>query len=286
MAATAVEAWDERWATSEGRADWLVPHPAVAALVPVLKARGVQHVLDLGCGVGRHALLFAEHGFAVEAIDGAAAGLDFARREGGRARPPTEPTPGRCRRAAFRRRELRLCVVVERHLSRYNGRCRPPPRRDLARPEVRWALSGYDAVEAGCAIRPRPASRPRHLHPWQRRHGAPALLLRLGWSRRTLRRLRASLAHPGGAAPPWLVALAHPRRTAVNGNGRYRRRRGGQWLEIAYRRELLERTYPELHARFESSHSQCGRDGGHSLSRRSVDMDGDCRIGGSGTTRN
>jgi SAM-dependent methyltransferase len=69
MAATAVEAWDERWATAEGRADWLA-HPAVAALAPVLKARGAQHVLDLGCGVGRHALLFAEHGFAVEAIDG------------------------------------------------------------------------------------------------------------------------------------------------------------------------------------------------------------------------
>ncbi len=81
MAATAVEAWDERWATPEGRADWLTPHPAVAAVVPVLKARGAQHVLDLGCGVGRHALLFAKHGFTVEAIDGAAAGLDFARRE-------------------------------------------------------------------------------------------------------------------------------------------------------------------------------------------------------------
>jgi tellurite methyltransferase len=81
MAATAVEAWDERWAMPEGRADWLVPDPAVAGLVPVLKARGAQHVLDLGCGVGRHALLFAEHGFAVEAIDGAATGLDFARRE-------------------------------------------------------------------------------------------------------------------------------------------------------------------------------------------------------------
>src|SRR5947207_347788 len=40
MAATAVEAWDERWATPEGRSDWLMPHPAVAALVPVLKARG------------------------------------------------------------------------------------------------------------------------------------------------------------------------------------------------------------------------------------------------------
>jgi hypothetical protein len=45
MAATAVEAWDERWTTPEGRADWLAPHPAVAALVPVLKARGTQHVL-------------------------------------------------------------------------------------------------------------------------------------------------------------------------------------------------------------------------------------------------
>ena len=82
MAATAVEAWDERWATPEGRADWwLVPHPAVAAVVPVLKARGTRRVLDLGCGVGRHALLFAEHAFAVEAVDGAAAGLDFASRE-------------------------------------------------------------------------------------------------------------------------------------------------------------------------------------------------------------
>ena len=80
MAATAIEAWDERWATPEGRDDWLVPDPAVAALVPVLKARGTQHVLDLGCGIGRHALLFAEHGFAVEAIDGAPAGLDFVRR--------------------------------------------------------------------------------------------------------------------------------------------------------------------------------------------------------------
>src|SRR6059058_3252168 len=32
-------------------------------------------------GDGRHALYFAEHGFAVEAIDGAAAGLDFACRD-------------------------------------------------------------------------------------------------------------------------------------------------------------------------------------------------------------
>src|SRR5690348_5702802 len=79
VSATAVEAWDKRWATSEGRADWLDPDPAVIAIVPELKARGVRRVLDLGCGVGRHALLLAEHGFAVEAVDGNAAGLSVLR---------------------------------------------------------------------------------------------------------------------------------------------------------------------------------------------------------------
>jgi SAM-dependent methyltransferase len=77
--ATAVDAWDARWATEEGRADWLDPHPAVVALLPELKVRGARRALDLGCGVGRHALLLAEHGFAVDAIDGATAGLAFAR---------------------------------------------------------------------------------------------------------------------------------------------------------------------------------------------------------------
>jgi SAM-dependent methyltransferase len=79
--ATAVEAWDARWATEEGRADWLEPHPDVVALLPELRVRGVRRALDLGCGVGRHALLLAEHGVAVEAIDGSAAGVDFAREQ-------------------------------------------------------------------------------------------------------------------------------------------------------------------------------------------------------------
>jgi tellurite methyltransferase len=74
---SAVEAWDARWASEEGRADWLDPDPAVAALLPELKARGARRALDLGCGVGRHALLLAEHGLAVDAFDGSAAGLRF-----------------------------------------------------------------------------------------------------------------------------------------------------------------------------------------------------------------
>jgi 2-polyprenyl-3-methyl-5-hydroxy-6-metoxy-1,4-benzoquinol methylase len=77
--ATAVEAWDRRWATDEGRAGWLDPHPSVVAVLPQLRSRGVRTVLDLGCGVGRHSLLLAEAGFNVEAIDGSEAGLEVLR---------------------------------------------------------------------------------------------------------------------------------------------------------------------------------------------------------------
>src|SRR5580704_15378834 len=78
ISTTAVEAWDKRWTTAEGRVDWLDPDPDVMALLPELKERGVRTALDLGCGVGRHALFLAEHGLAVEAIDGSAAGLKVA----------------------------------------------------------------------------------------------------------------------------------------------------------------------------------------------------------------
>jgi tellurite methyltransferase len=77
----AVEAWDQRWATPEGRADWLDPDPEVVALLPRLKARGVGRALDLGCGVGRHALLLAAQGIAVDALDGSEQGLAFARQQ-------------------------------------------------------------------------------------------------------------------------------------------------------------------------------------------------------------
>jgi len=81
VSATAVEAWDKRWGTDEGRADWLEPHPNVVALLPELRARDVRRVLDLGCGVGRHSLLLAEQGFAVEAFDGSPTGLAVLRQQ-------------------------------------------------------------------------------------------------------------------------------------------------------------------------------------------------------------
>ncbi len=74
--ATAVPEWDRRWAIEAGRADWLEPEAEVIATVA---ANGPVTVLDIGCGVGRHALALARLGCRVTAIDGSANGLDFAR---------------------------------------------------------------------------------------------------------------------------------------------------------------------------------------------------------------
>lgn len=72
---SAIDSWDKRWGTDAGRADWIEAHPSVVALLPELQARGTKTALDLGCGVGRHALLLAANGFEVEAFDGSETGL-------------------------------------------------------------------------------------------------------------------------------------------------------------------------------------------------------------------
>lgn len=78
---TAHRAWDVRWATVEGRADWIAAEPDVMDTAGELAARhGNLRALDLGCGVGRHALLFARLGFDVSAVDLAEAGLAEVRK--------------------------------------------------------------------------------------------------------------------------------------------------------------------------------------------------------------
>lgn len=72
---TAHLAWDKRWQTEEGRADWLRPDPDVAGLIERLQTQGNVRALDLGCGVGRHALSFARAGFETHAMDLSEAGL-------------------------------------------------------------------------------------------------------------------------------------------------------------------------------------------------------------------
>jgi SAM-dependent methyltransferase len=78
---TAHRAWDEKWATEEGRADWIAAEPDVIETAGELSSRlGPVRALDLGCGVGRHALLFARLGFEVSAVDLAEAGLAEVRK--------------------------------------------------------------------------------------------------------------------------------------------------------------------------------------------------------------
>ena len=78
---TAHRAWDVKWGSEEGRADWIAAEPDVMETAGDLAAKyGHLRALDLGCGVGRHALLFARLGFDVSAVDLAEAGLAEVRR--------------------------------------------------------------------------------------------------------------------------------------------------------------------------------------------------------------
>ncbi|MGW4687680.1 methyltransferase domain-containing protein [Streptomyces sp. HUAS TT3] len=76
--------WDEVWRTDSGRADWSRPHPWVVDEAARLQELGAKDVLDLGCGVGRHALYFAEAGFATSGTDASEAAVRAAREEGDR----------------------------------------------------------------------------------------------------------------------------------------------------------------------------------------------------------
>ena len=80
-----MEAWNQAWQTAAGRAEWLTPAPFVVAAVADLQAAGVRRVLDLGFGVGRHALLLAQAGFAVDGIDASEHGLTYAQEWAARA---------------------------------------------------------------------------------------------------------------------------------------------------------------------------------------------------------
>ncbi|MCG8593049.1 MAG: class I SAM-dependent methyltransferase [Kiloniellales bacterium] len=74
---TAAAAWNEIWSTPDGRKAWLEPEPEVAALARERFAQhGAHRALDLGCGVGRHALELARIGYDTSATDLARVGLD------------------------------------------------------------------------------------------------------------------------------------------------------------------------------------------------------------------
>ncbi len=77
--ATAHESWDQRWHDEQERSRWEHADPLVGRLVPLMRQRGFTRALDVGCGIGRHALYLAEAGFSCSALDASESALDHAR---------------------------------------------------------------------------------------------------------------------------------------------------------------------------------------------------------------
>jgi tellurite methyltransferase len=69
------DSWDRYWDNPAERVYWEKPDPCVIDLVRNLDRSQAKDVLDLGCGTGRHAVLLAESGFNVTALDSSQRGL-------------------------------------------------------------------------------------------------------------------------------------------------------------------------------------------------------------------
>src|SRR5262249_34899363 len=77
--ATAHQLWQERCASAAGRAGWVEPEADVIAVAARLREQAQLAALDLGCGVGRHALYLATQGFVVSAYDASDNGIEVTR---------------------------------------------------------------------------------------------------------------------------------------------------------------------------------------------------------------
>jgi 2-polyprenyl-3-methyl-5-hydroxy-6-metoxy-1,4-benzoquinol methylase len=73
--ATAHQTWDRNWTQASERSRWSQAEPLVEALVPLLRERGFTRAIDVGCGIGRHALFLAHSGFQVSGVDASEVGL-------------------------------------------------------------------------------------------------------------------------------------------------------------------------------------------------------------------
>lgn len=72
--------WNQHWTTDGGRSDWIIPEADVVKIISLLKQHDGQNVLDLGCGIGRHAIFLAQKGFNVIAADMSPNGIIYARK--------------------------------------------------------------------------------------------------------------------------------------------------------------------------------------------------------------
>jgi tellurite methyltransferase len=67
--------WEAYWSHPDNHDWWKTPAPEVLDFIRSLSPLEKPGVLDLGCGLGRHAIAFALAGFSVAAIDGSATAI-------------------------------------------------------------------------------------------------------------------------------------------------------------------------------------------------------------------
>lgn len=78
---TADDHWNTEWANIEAGSKWLVPEPDVIEWAE--RFAPSSKILDLGAGVGRHALWLRDQGHEVTALDAAPEGLAEIQKAGG-----------------------------------------------------------------------------------------------------------------------------------------------------------------------------------------------------------
>ena len=65
------------WKNIDDKSQWLDPCEESYYYAEKWKREGRHSILDLGCGLGRHSILFAKYGFKVTAMDCSTEALDF-----------------------------------------------------------------------------------------------------------------------------------------------------------------------------------------------------------------
>ena len=69
--------WDQFWSQDGNQDWWKVPAPQVLELLASLSPASHPMILDLGCGLGRHSIPFAQAGFIVTALDTSLSAIQF-----------------------------------------------------------------------------------------------------------------------------------------------------------------------------------------------------------------
>ena len=72
--------WEKFWSKEENQSYWTRPDRLVLKFIQFQSPVKHPSILDLGCGLGRHAIAFAREGFSVLATDSSVQATEFLKR--------------------------------------------------------------------------------------------------------------------------------------------------------------------------------------------------------------